>query len=236
MTKYYIVLGVVFLLLVGGYLAYAPSTTETPQVLDSEPLIVEEETDESMSFFLTSANPGQGGDLGGIAGADAHCTALAVAAGSVDKSWRAYLSTTETPESPVINARDRIGSGPWRNSLGEIVASNVEELHATNNVTKVTALSERGVQISGRGDTVNMHDILTGSDAAGMAQTSDTDTTCSNWTSSSEGSATVGHHDRVGLDESDAAKSWNSSHGSRGCSLDNLKSTGGNGLFYCFAE
>jgi hypothetical protein len=189
-----------------------------------------------MTFFITSVGKGNGADLGGLAGADAHCQALARAAGSTRTNWRAYLSTTAPGGDAGENARDRIGRGPWQNAKGVVVAKSVEELHSeTANITKQTALSEKGEPIPGRGDSVNMHDILTGSDPQGMFSTAGGDTTCGNWSKSGEGSAIVGHHDRVGLKDSRHMKSWNSSHGSRGCSQDNLKASGGAGLFYCFA-
>jgi hypothetical protein len=183
--------------------------------------------DPSMSFFVTSANPGQGADFGGVEGADAHCASLAEAAGVTAKTWRAYLSTSSE------NARDRIGSGPWVNAEGVEIAATVEELHGeANAISKVAALDETGKVVNGRGDDPNRHDILTGSLPDGSAA----DQTCENWTSSADGAAMVGHHDRTGLDESDSAKSWNSSHPSRGCSLEALRGTGGDGLLYCFAE
>jgi len=189
-----------------------------------------------MAFFVTSAGPGKGADLGGLDGADAHCRALAAAAGSKRTGWRAYLSTTAPAGEAGVNARDRIGQGPWKNAKGVVVARSVEELHsAANNLTKETALTEKGEVVSGRGDPVNTHDILTGSDPHGMYSTAGGDTTCANWTSSGEGSAIVGHHDRIGLKETRHMKSWNSSHGSRGCGADALKATGGSGRFYCFA-
>ncbi|RFC68083.1 MULTISPECIES: hypothetical protein [Mesorhizobium] len=184
--------------------------------------------DTSMSFFVTSANPGKGGDLGGLAGADAYCGQLASAAGSTGKTWHAYLSTDSE------NARDRIGSGPWYNAKGEKIADDVASLHsATNNITKQTALNEKGEVINGRGDTPNRHDILTGSLPDGTKAPQ----TCGNWTmGGADGAAIVGHSDRTGLDDSDAAKSWNSSHPTRGgCTIDAFKGTGGDGLFYCFA-
>src|SRR5688572_18583813 len=185
---------------------------------------------KDMSFFVTSAGPGKGADLGGLKGADQHCQTLAKAAGAGSKTWRAYLS-----ESPSTHARDRIGKGPWRNAKGVVVAKDVEELHKSPNITKETALTEKGQVVNGRGDTPNMHDILTGSAPDGRALPADKDMTCGNWTKSGEGSAMVGHHDRQGLNDSDAAKSWNSSHPSRGCSQEALKGTGGNGFFHCFA-
>ncbi len=188
-----------------------------------------------MSFFVTSSNPGKGADLGGLAGADAYCESLAAKAGAGGRNWRAYLSTTASQSTPAVNARDRIGAGPWQNIKGEVLASNVEELHGSNKLGKLTSLTEKGEVISGRGDAVNLHDILTGSTPEGRALAPGKDSTCGNWTQSGEGSAIVGHHDRTGLDESAAAKSWNSSHATRGCGLEQLKTTGGAGLLYCFA-
>jgi hypothetical protein len=190
---------------------------------------------EDMTFFVTSVGKGSGADLGGLDGADAHCRALAKAAGSARENWRAYLSTTAPGGEAGVNARDRIGKGPWQNAKGVVVATSVNELHSEgNNVTKQTALTEKGDAISGRGDAVNTHDILTGSDPAGNYSTAGGDTTCGNWTKSGEGSAIVGHHDRVGLKDSRHMKSWNSSHGTVGCSQEALAKTGGAGLFYCF--
>jgi hypothetical protein len=188
--------------------------------------------ENKMSFFVTSANPGRGADFGGLAGADQYCQRLASAAGAGGKTWRAYLSTTGAGG---VNARDRIGRGPWLNAKGEMVASSVDDLHGTNHLSKQTALTERGEMVMGRGDAVNMHDMLTGSTPDGRASTASGDTTCGNWTKSGEGSAIVGHHDRMGLTEDPPAKSWNSSHASRGCSLESLKATGGDGRLYCFA-
>ncbi len=189
-----------------------------------------------MSFFVTSVGKGDGANLGGLDGADAHCQALAKAAGSSKTTWRAYLSTTAPAGEAGINARDRIGKGPWQNAKGTVVAKNVDELHGTAvNIDKKTALSEKGEPVGGRGDPVNMHDILTGSDPQGMYSTAGGDTTCGNWTKNGEGSAIVGHHDRIGLKETRHMKSWNSAHGSRGCGQDALKSSGGAGLLYCFA-
>jgi hypothetical protein len=189
-----------------------------------------------MSFFVTSKGKGNGADLGGLEGADAHCNALAKDAGSKRTNWKAYLSTTQPGGEAGINARDRIGKGPWRNAKGVVVANNVAELHsAKSKVTKETALDEKGQPIKGRGDQPNMHDILTGSDPQGMYSTAGGDTTCGNWSKSAEGSAIVGHHDRQGLKDTRHMKSWNSSHGSAGCSQDALVKTGGAGLFYCFA-
>jgi hypothetical protein len=189
----------------------------------------------AMSFFLTSANPGQGADLGGLVGADAHCEKLAAAVKAGCKNWRAYLSTTASGSTPAVNARDRIGRGPWHNAKGMLVAASVDELHGPNMLNKETALTEKGEVVSGRGDPVNMHDILTGSAPDGRVAMASGDTTCGNWTQSGAGSAVVGHHDRMGLDDSAPAKSWNASHGTRGCGMDALKATGGAGLFYCFS-
>jgi hypothetical protein len=188
-----------------------------------------------MGFFVTSAGPGKGADLGGLAGADKHCQALASAAGAGSRNWRAYLSQQATGNVAAVNARDRIGKGPWRNAKGVVVATDVEQLHGANTLSKQTALTERGEGINGRGDTPNMHDVLTGSQPNGTAITGNVNSTCGNWTQSGEGSAMVGHHDKTGLDESVPAKSWNSSHLTRGCSAAALTSTGGAGLFYCFA-
>ena len=187
--------------------------------------------DNSMSFFITSAGPGDGANLGGIDGADAHCQELADAAGAGEKSWKAYLSVSGTN---IINARDRIGSGPWYNAKGVAIAQNLEDLHSENAKTgKGGSLNEKGGEVNGRGDTPNMHDIITGSALNGMVIAGNGDTTCSNWTNNGEGSARVGHHDRQGGGEN--PNSWNSAHGSRGCGQTDLQGTGGNGLFYCFA-
>lgn len=190
----------------------------------------------SMSFFVTSVGKGDGANLGGLEGADAHCAALAQAAGSTKTSWKAYLSTTAPQGEAGVNARDRIGKGPWQNFNGVVVANSVEELHSDkSNVTKDTALTEKGEVVKGRGDDPNQHDILTGSDPQGMYSTAGGDTTCKNWTSNAEGSAIVGHHDRIGLKDTRHMTSWNSSHGTAGCSAEALPKTGGNGYFYCFA-
>jgi hypothetical protein len=189
-----------------------------------------------MTFFVTSVGKGNGADLGGLDGADAHCASLAKTAGSSLTTWRAYLSTTAPGGDAGVNARDRIGKGPWHNAKGALIAKNVADLHSEEaNVTKQTALTEKGEPVKGRGDTPNEHDILTGSDPEGRYSTAGGDTTCGNWTKSGEGSAIVGHHDRAGLKETRHMKSWNSSHGSRGCSQDMLKGSGGAGLLYCFA-
>lgn len=193
-----------------------------------------------MTFFITSAGPGKGADLGGLKGADAHCAALAKAAGSKLSSWRAYLSTQAVGGAKAVNARDRIGKGPWHNAKGEAIAKSVDDLHSANNrINKRTALDEKGEPVNGRGDKPNRHDILTGSQPDGRAFPAGQDRTCSNWTSSTKGAAMVGHHDRMGLGDDAPSKSWNSSHPTRGsdggCSQADLRSTGGNGLFYCFA-
>jgi hypothetical protein len=190
----------------------------------------------SMTFFVTSVGKGKGADLGGLAGADAHCAALAKAAGSKETNWRAYLSTTLPKGEAGVNARERIGKGPWHNAKGVMVAKSVADLHSDAvNINKQTALTEKGEVVPGSGDKPNQHDILTGSDPQGMFSTAGGDTTCQNWTGSGEGSAIVGHHDRSGLGKSSRhMTSWNSSHGSRGCSQDNLRASGGAGQFYCF--
>jgi hypothetical protein len=189
-----------------------------------------------MTFFLTSVGKGDGANLGGLEGADAHCAALAKAAGASAGNWKAYLSTVAPGGEAGVNARERIGKGPWKNSKGQVIAASVDDLHSDKaNLTKATNLSEKGEPISGRGDPVNMHDILTGSDPSGSYSTAGGDTTCGNWTKNGDGSAIVGHHDRVGLKETRHMKSWNSSHGTAGCSQDALKKTGGAGMFYCVA-
>jgi hypothetical protein len=189
----------------------------------------------SMSFFVTSQGPGDGANLGGLDGADAHCAALAKAAGSAKTNWKAYLSTTAPGGEAGVNARDRIGNGPWQNVNGVVVATSVDNLHsADNKMNKETAVTETGEMVNGRGDKPNQHDILTGSDPMGMYSTAGGDTNCKNWTSNSEGSAIVGHHDLMGLKETRHMKSWNSAHGSAGCSQDALVKTGGAGKFYCF--
>ncbi|NUZ06867.1 hypothetical protein [Piscinibacter koreensis] len=195
-----------------------------------------------MSFFVTSVGSGKGGDLGGLAGADAHCQKLAIAAGAGNRTWRAYLSVPptlgsgSTPGVAAINARDRIGSGPWFNVKGELIARDVAHLHDGNHISKATALDERGNTVRGRGDNPNEHDILTGSRADGTAFAPQTDTTCGGWTKSgAEGSAVVGHHDRMGPNDEIWAKSWNFSHQSAGCSPEALVRTGGSGKLYCFA-
>jgi len=188
----------------------------------------------AMTFFVTSANPGRGADFGGLAGADAHCQALAQAAGAGGRTWRAYLST----QGPgAVNARDRIGAGPWQNASGTVIARSVADLHsASNAMTKQTNLDERGQPVKGRGDTPNEHDILTGSQADGTAFPAGEDRTCRNWSyGGAEGSAMLGHADRMGLRDDEPSRSWNTSHPSRGCTMEGLRSTGGGGLLYCFA-
>jgi len=174
-----------------------------------------------MGFFLTSAGPGNGGNLG--------------AAGAGPRTWRAYLSGQPAGGQPGVNARDRIGKGPWANAKGVVVATDVDNLHGANNLSKATALTETGAGINGRGDTPNQHDVLTGSQPNGTYIAGEANSTCGNWQMSSGGAAMVGHHDKMGLDDSVPAKSWNSSHQSRGCSADQFKASGGAGLFYCFA-
>jgi hypothetical protein len=195
-----------------------------------------------MGFFITSAGSGNGANLGGLAGADAHCQKLAAAAGAGNRTWRAYLSVpgsfpnaTNPQGVASINARDRIGAGPWHNAKGELIARDLAHLHNGNNISKNTALDERGNVVKGRGDTPNEHDILTGSRADGTAFAPQTDTTCKAWTSGSDGNAIVGHHDRIGPLPENWATSWNFSHQSAGCSQEALVRTGGSGRFYCFA-
>ena len=213
------------------------STGMASALAQDKPMAAPKKGGGDMTFFVTSVGKGNGADLGGLDGADAHCNALAAAAGSKRTAWKAYLSTTMPGGDAGVNARERIGKGPWRNAKGVVVAKNVADLHsAKSNLNKKTALTEKGEMISGSGDTPNQHDILTGSDPQGLYSTAGGDTTCGNWTKSGEGSAIVGHHDRSGLKKTTRhMTSWNSSHGSRGCSQDNLKASGGAGLFYCFA-
>lgn len=189
---------------------------------------------EPMSFFITSKGPGDGANLGGLAGADKHCQTLAEAAGSRGRTWHAYLSAAAADGQPAVNARDRIGTGPWRNAKGVVVADSVAALHSDKNaLSKENSLTETGAVVNGRGDTPNRHDILTGSNLDGTLATGDTNLTCNNWTSNGDGSAMVGHHDRQGGGANPT--SWNAAHPSRGCSQANLQGTGGDGLFYCFA-
>lgn len=193
----------------------------------------------NMSFFVTSVGKGDGANLGGLAGADAHCAALAKAAGSTKTNWKAYLSATAINNSAPVDARDRIGKGPWVNAKGVTIAKSVDDLHDTNNpnLTKANLLTEKGTVVNGRGDTPNTHDMLTGSDSAGryMPNMGSTDTTCGNWTKNGEGSAILGHHDRNGPNNNRNFTAWNAAHGSQGCSQDALVKTGGAGQFYCFA-
>lgn len=190
----------------------------------------------NMTFFVTSAGPGKGADLGGLAGADRHCQQLAASVGATAQTWHAYLSTQG---AGAVNARDRIGKGPWQNAKGVVIAKDVAELHGTNHLTKQSALSEKGEVLKGSGDKPNRHDILTGSQPDGTAFADGQDRTCKNWTSSTQGSAMLGHGDRRGLRDDAPSRSWNSAHPSRGndggCSQADLRSTGGDGLLYCFA-
>jgi len=193
----------------------------------------------NMSFFVTSVGSGKGADLGGLPGADQHCLRLAQAAGAGNHTWHAYLSAQGSDGQPAVNARDRIGRGPWQNSKGVVVAKDVDELHGDNNLAKQRVLSEKGEVVNGRGDSPNRHDALTGAQPDSRAFQPGDDRTCDNWASSTQGTAMVGHIDRQGLRDDDASKSWNSSRPSRGsdggCSQADLRSTGGDGLFYCFA-
>lgn len=189
----------------------------------------------NMTFFVSSTGSGKGADFGGLPGADKLCQTLAVAAGAGNRTWHAYLSTQASTTVPAVNAKDRIGNGPWQNAKGVVIAKDVAELHGTNNLTKQTALTEKGTVVNGRGDTPNQHDILTGTQPDGTAFAGSEDKTCGNWTKSGEGSAIVGHSDRTGLDTSPPALSWNSSHPTKGCSDPALVSTGGAGYLYCFA-
>ena len=200
-------------------------------VLGSAPLAAQS---ANMSFFITSAGPGDGANLGGLAGADQQCHDLAYAKGFGDLTWRAYLSAISMGGEAAVNARDRIGDGPWYNYAGDMIAHDVDDLHSDDaNLTKESILTENGSMSNGRGDTPNMHDILTGSNLDGTVNTDEGHDACNNWTSSGEGSARVGHHDRQGGGQNPT--SWNSAHASRGCSQENLQGTGGNGFFFCFA-
>jgi hypothetical protein len=225
MTRTLTLLGSVTLLALG--LSASAQAQQAPQSPD-------------MTFFVTSAGSGKGADLGGLEGADRHCQQLAQAAGAGSKTWRAYLSTQAVGGAQAVNARDRIGRGPWQNFKKEVIAQNVDDLHSANNkLGAQTSLTERGTVVSGVGYTPNQHDALTGSQADGRAFAAGEDRTCGNWTKSTQGSAMLGHIDRKGLRDDDASKSWNASHPSRGaeggCSQADLRSTGGAGLFYCFA-
>lgn len=199
--------------------------------------------DSEMTFFITSAGPGKGGDLGGLEGADAHCNALAAAAGSELTNWKAYLSVNAVVDRssgkpqviPGVNARDRIGAGPWNNAAGVLIAKDIDELHSdANQLNKETGLDENGNIVNARGDKPNRHDILTGSTPQGEYSTAGGDTSCAGWTSGGAGSAIVGHHDRAGLSNDRHMVSWNSAHGSAGCGAADFPKTGGDGLFYCF--
>ena len=193
-------------------------------------------TQETLGFFITSVGMGNGADLGGLSGADAHCQALATEVEAGDRTWRAYLSTQTADGQPAVNARDRIGEGPWHNTAGVLIAGTLDLLHYDNsNINYEYALNERGERVNSgaMGDSPNFHDILTGTRLDGTAFPAGEDRTCSNWTSSGEGSAFVGHHDR--FVRADPGSSWNSVHPSRGCSQEDLVATGGAGLFYCFA-
>jgi hypothetical protein len=188
-----------------------------------------------MTFFVTSVGVGNGADLGGLNGADKHCQSLAAKAGAANHAWHAYLSTQAADGGKAVNARDRIGTGPWQNAKGVIVAKSVDDLHGPNKLTKETAIDEKGEIVNGRTEKPNRHDILTGSTAEGRAPSAEKDMTCGNWTKSGEGAAIVGHHDRQGLRDDEPSKSWNSSHPSRGCGQEALRASGGDGLLYCFA-
>ena len=200
-------------------------------LLGAQPM---QQQEQPMTFFLTSEGPGDGANLGGLAGADRHCQALAEAVGAGDLEWRAYLSAIGTAVEPAVHARDRIGAGPWYNAEAVMIAESIANLHSEdNNINKESALTEKGDMVRGRGDQPNMHDILTGSNLDGTAYPGEGYDNCGNWRANGEGSAQVGHHDRTGGGANPS--SWNSAHGSRGCSQENLQGTGGNGLFYCFA-
>jgi hypothetical protein len=214
-----------------------PPVTETPAAPAAEPQVPQSlamgGAKSVMTFFVTSTGSGKGGDLGGLAGADAHCAALAKAEGAGDHTWRAYLSTSAADGRSAVNARDRIGKGPWYNAEGLLIAANLDELHSDRNrITKETAVTEKLDPVNGVDDNPNMHDILTGSRPDGTAYAAGEDLTCGNWTSGGQGRAQVGHHDRRGLGA--GMNSWNSVHASRGCSQNDLRATGGSGLFYCF--
>jgi hypothetical protein len=192
--------------------------------------------ENKMTFFVTSVGPGKGGDLGGIEGADAHCQKLAEAAGAGGKTWKAYLSSNTSATGEATNARDRIGKGPWQNAKGDVVAKDVDDLHTNPNINKQTLLDEKGERIKVRGDNPNQHDILTGSDMQGRAYPANMNLTCNNWKSSSDGVAMLGHGDREGIADTVYQHSPFAAHLSRNCSQPGLIATGGNGLFYCFAQ
>lgn len=189
----------------------------------------------AMSFFITSMNPGKGADFGGLAGADSYCKYLAESVGAGSKTWRAYLSTQASGSMAAVNAKERIGKGPWQNAKGVVIAKDVAELHGTNNLNKTTALNEKGGLVNSRTETPNYHDILTGTQPDGTAFPAGDDQTCGNWTKFGDGTAIVGHFDRAGLGTPEAAQSWNSSHTTVGCSVPQLNRTGGGGFLYCFA-
>jgi hypothetical protein len=216
MTKIHCVVGAIAVASLGAYLLFAQN---------------------AMTFFITSKGAGDGANLGGLAGADKHCQNLAAAVGTGNHTWHAYLSTSATNGQPAVNARDRIGKGPWYNAKGVRVAENLDDLHSEkNNLGKQASLTEKSEVVNGRGDNPNRHDMLTGSQMDGTAFTGDPmKTTCGNWTSdSADGSAALGHHDRQGGGTNPT--SWNYAHMSKGCSQENLRATGGDGLFYCFAS
>lgn len=227
--------GVLLLSAATAAVAFQPFGIEGPSGTAGEPAEPQEPR-QQMGFFITSEGPGNGGDLGGLEGADAHCQALAEAVGAGDSTWRAYLSAQETDAAPAVHARDRIGEGPWHNAEGLQIAADVDDLHYNNaNIRYEYALNERGetVNSGAMGDSPNHHDILTGTRLDGTAFPPGEDATCSNWTSSGEGSAQVGHHDRFTFQT--PGSPWNAAHGSRGCGQTDLEGTGGAGLFYCFA-
>jgi hypothetical protein len=220
-------------------LSLAASTALMAINLNSAALAQQPPQSPNMTFFVTSTGPGKGGDLGGIEGADRHCQTLATAAGAGSKTWRAYLSSNTNAANPgaTVNARDRIGRGPWQNFAGTVIAQNVDDLHSDNaKMGSENSLTERGTRVSGFGMTPNWHDILTGSTLEGRAFPGNMNLTCGNWTSSTFGSAVVGHVDRRGGADTVYQRSWSSAHMSRACSQPDLIATGGNGLFYCFAQ
>jgi hypothetical protein len=205
----------------------------TATIYGASQLALSQATPAGMSFFITSAGSGDGANLGGLTGADAICQKLATAAGAGGRTWRAYLSVAARGNQPAVNARDRIGRGPWQNVKGVVVAQNVDDLHSDNNkLSKENSLTEKGAMVNGRGDNPNTHDVLTGSDVNGRLPMGATN--CNNWTSNAEGAASVGHHDRQGGGAN--PNSWNAAHDTKGCSQANLVGTGGAGLFYCFAQ
>lgn len=227
----------VLMLIAGSTLAQAQAQAPAPGGMQAPQPAQPQQPQQPMGFFITSKGKGDGANLGGLAGADAHCQSLAATAGAGNRTWHAYLSTQAAEGKPAVNARDRIGSGPWYNAKGALIAQNVADLHGDtvrdrNQINKDNALDEKGNPVNGRGDQPNKHDMLTGSQSDGRAWPVGEDRTCRNWsTSSSDGIAMLGHHDRTGGGNT----SWNQAHPSRGCSQQNLISTGGDGLFYCFA-